>query len=90
MTPKELNLALAERYGGDPKHRVVRNINRAIRTLPGGNEVLDALTIMNASRNHAHSARAHDRVMACDAAIDKLETIRNAMETHILKTVRAS
>lgn len=83
MNGKELNEAIAKRFGvamGNLK----QTINRAIRTLPGGNETLDVLESLNAARNHAQRHRANDRVVATDAAIDRVEEIRTAMEKHVV------
>lgn len=81
---KHLNEAVAERFGvkmGRPS----QTINRAIRTLPGGGETLDALEALNAARNHAHRHRATDRVTATDAAIDRVEEIRSAMARYVIQ-----
>lgn len=66
-----------------------QTVNRAIRTLPGGAEVLDAIEASNAARNHAMRAGANERVIAIDAAIDRLEEIRGAMERYVIASVGA-
>ncbi|MCB0085006.1 MAG: hypothetical protein KDE47_28895, partial [Caldilineaceae bacterium] len=53
-------------------------INRFIRTLPGGAELLDAIESINAARNHAVRAGAAERVIAHDACLDRLEQVRDA------------
>lgn len=80
---KELYEEIAKRYGiqaGSPK----QTLNRAVRTLPGGTETLEALESLNAARNHAEKHKALDRVVAIDAAIDRVEEIREAMVKHII------
>jgi len=87
MTAKELNAAIAAQFSVKENADLRRTINAAIRTLPGGNQTLDALTTTNAARNHAQKARASDRIVAIDAALDSLETIRDAMELHVRKSI---
>lgn len=84
MNGKELNEAIAKRFGVAMASDKRKTINRAIRTLPGGNETLYALETLNAARNHAQRHRAEDRVIATDAAIDRVEEIRTAMEKHVV------
>lgn len=84
MNSKELNEAIAKRFCVEMASDKRKTINRAIRTLPGGNETLDALQSLNAARNHAQRHRAEDRVIATDAAIDRVEEIRDAMEKHVV------
>lgn len=85
---RELREAIAAKYSvstGGGKTEVI--INRAIRKLPGGNEVLDAIETTNAARNHAAKAGANDRIVAIDAAIDNLEDIREAMSRHVIESL---
>lgn len=84
MQPKNLNEAIAKRFGVPMASDKRKTINRAVRTLPGGNETLDALEALNAARNHAQRNHAADRVIATDAAIDRVEQIRSAMEQHVV------
>lgn len=91
MNGKQLQAAIFSRYGLQPSKASLKNtINRAIRTLPGGAETLDAIESENAARNHADRHRAIDRVIAIDNAIDALEKIREAMSTHVIKSVGGS
>lgn len=85
MTNRELSKAIAARFGVADAGRPDKTTNRAIRTLPGGNELLDAIESTNAARNHASRAGATDRVVAQDAAIDNLEAIRDAMAAYVIK-----
>lgn len=85
---RETRERLADRYGLPRSASIRQIINRAIRTLPGGNETLDALEALNAARNHAARAGVRDRVIATDAAIDRVESIREAMEDHIYRENR--
>lgn len=89
MTPKEISEAIAKKYGTSQTGKMHQRINRAIRKLPGGNETLDALEALNAARNHAQRAGALGRVTATDAAIDRVEGIRSAMQRHVLCSVGA-
>lgn len=86
MTSKELNEAIAKRFNVPMARDTRKTINRAIRTLPGGNEMLDALEALNAARNHAQRHGANDRIIATDAAIDRVEEIRTAMENYVRST----
>lgn len=86
MAQKNITEAIAEKYGVK-KDNKRKTINRAIRTLPGGNELLDAIESTNASRNHAQKAGDDMRVRSVDSAIDNLEDIREAMERHILESI---
>ena len=83
----DLKQRIAARYGVRPNVPIARLINRAIRTLPGGHELLDAIEAANAARNHAQRAGASERIVAIDAAIDRLEDIRSAMERHVRESV---
>lgn len=90
MSTKELVEAIAAHYSVSSNGSFVRVVNRAIRTLPGGNELLDAIETTNAARNHALRHKAGDRVIVLDVAIEKLEVIRAAMERHVIKTSTTS
>ena len=85
MTNREKSEAIAKAFGMEPKGDVRRTINAAVRKLPGGNELLDAIEATNAARNHAHRAKANDRVVAIDAALNRFEEIRTAMERYVFK-----
>jgi hypothetical protein len=87
ISAREINIAIARKYGCSPSRSLESNVNFAIRTLPGGNELLDAIETTNAARNHSSKARADDRVIALDASIDKLEAIRAAMKSHIIQNL---
>lgn len=87
MNGKELAEAIGAKYGVKANTSYSQLINRAIRTLPGGAELLDAIETTNAARNHADRVKAHDKVVALDAAIENLESIRSAMENHIIESV---
>jgi archaeosine-15-forming tRNA-guanine transglycosylase len=83
MNGKELNEEIARRYDV-PMGSLQKTINRATRTLPGGDETLDALESLNAARIHANRHKADERVIATDAAIDRVEEIRSAMRERII------
>jgi hypothetical protein len=85
MDGKELKEAIAEKFSVEIGGNLHKTINRAIRTLPGGNETLDALETLNAARNHASRHRATERVTAIDAAIDRVEEIRQSMERYVIE-----
>lgn len=87
MDNQELRKSIAAKYGGASNATTKKVINRAIRTLPGGPELLDAIMAANAARNHAARNNATDRIVATDAAIDRLEQIRDAMERHVIESV---
>ncbi len=87
MDVKTLRLAIVDRYGGPANRTLKKTLNHAIRTLPGGNETLDAIESLNAARIHAEQNKAHERVISTDAAIDRVEMIRDAMEQHIVRSV---
>jgi hypothetical protein len=82
-----LSEAIAAKYDVSGTGKLDRVINRAIRTLPGGPELLAAIETTNAARNHAQAHRAADRLIVIDQAIDKLELIRDAMARHICASV---
>lgn len=86
MSGKEVREAIAKTYGVSTNGQVKQVVNRAIRTLPGGPETLDAIEAANAARIHAAIAGAVDRIVAIDAGIERLESIRSAMVDHVLKT----
>ncbi len=85
MGSRELNESVARTFSVQKAADIRKTINRAVRTLPGGNETLDAIESLNAARNHASRHRANDRVIAIDAAIDWVEEIRSAMSAYVLK-----
>ena len=87
MNKTEIVEAIGQKFGVKPHSILLRTVNRAIRTLPGGSETLDALEAVNAARNHAHRAGKHDRLIGIDAAIDRLEEIRSAMERHVMEAI---
>lgn len=87
QTSKQLNELVASHFGVAMASSVQKTVNRAVRTLPGGAETLDAIESLNAARNHAHRHQAHDRIVVIDAAIDRVEQIRTAMERHVIETV---
>lgn len=87
MTDPELKAAIETHYGFSRKSNLDRALNAAIRTLPGGLELLSAIETTNASRNHAMRAGAKDRLVPLDTALDKLEDIREAMCLHIIAQV---
>lgn len=66
-----------------PVGNLQQTTNRAVRTLPGGDETLDAIEALNAACNHAQRAKAFDRVTATEAAIARVEEIRAAMVRHV-------
>lgn len=90
MDGKQLAEAIAEKYGIPAKGNRTQLINRAVRTLPGGNELLDAIEATNAARNHAARHKATDRVIAIDAALDRFEAIRDAMVKSIMDSVQGA
>ena len=90
MNGKELSAAIARVFCIDETPELRRTINRAIRTLPGGSETLDAIESLNAARNHASKHKAHDKVVAIDAAIDRVENIRSAMANYVLAKANES
>lgn len=86
MNHKEKIEAVCKAFGIDARSNLQKTANAVMRKfLPGGNEVLDAIEATNAARNHAARANSRDRVVAIDAAIDRLEEIRGAMERYIFK-----
>lgn len=88
MDGKQLIAEIGERYNLPPSRVSLRKqLNRAIRTLPGGPELLDSIESQNAARIHAERHNATDRVVAIDHAIDALEKIRDAMVRHVVEGV---
>ena len=85
MTNKEKNEAIAKAFGIEQRAALKGTVNAAVRKLPGGNELLDAIEATNAARNHADRARARDRVVAIDAALNRFEEIREAMERYVYR-----
>lgn len=85
MTNKEKNEAIAKAFSIEQRAALKGTTNAAVRKLPGGNELLDAIVATNAARNHAHAARAQDRVVAIDAALNRFEEIREAMERYVFR-----
>ena len=83
MTNREKSEAIAKAFTIEPRATLKNTINAAVRKLPGGNELLDAIEATNAARNHAHRAKANDRVVAIDAALNRFEEIRTAMERYV-------
>lgn len=83
MPASDTVVALAALYGVRQNSSLKQAVNRSIRTLPGGAELLDAIEAINAARNHAARAGAKDRVIAHDACLDRLEQVRDAMEDHV-------
>ena len=84
MSNRDRVRALAALYGVRPNSNICQAVNRSIRTLPGGAELLDAIESINAARNHADRAGATERVIAHNACLDRLEQVRDAMEEHVL------
>lgn len=85
-TRRRLNAAIAAKFGVPMASDLRKTINRAVRTLPGGDQTLDALEALNAARNHAQRHYAEERVVATDAAIDRVEEIRAAMEEYVVRS----
>jgi len=77
--------AICKAFGVAPRSNLPKTVNAAVRKLPGGNELLDAIEATNAARNHAHRAKAQDRVVAIDAALNRFEEIREAMERYVYR-----
>lgn len=84
MDAKQLSRSIAARWGvKDGGLR--KTVNRAIRTLPGGNETLDAIEAINAAILHAEQHGAAERVVANRSALLRVESIRQAMEDHVIE-----
>jgi hypothetical protein len=83
LDTKETRSRVARYFDVSDSGKTVRVVNRAIRKLPGGNELLDAIETTNAARNHAARHGSADRVVVLDVAIDKLECVRAAMQAHV-------
>ena len=75
---------ICDEFGIEPAANFKKTVNRAIRTLPGGNELIEAITTENAALNHADRAGKNDRAIAIDSAINNLEEIYAAMRAHVV------
>jgi hypothetical protein len=59
-------------------------INRAIRAeLPGGNECLDALAFFHEMKHRLNETRGEPAAAVCQAAMDRLALVADAMEAEI-------
>ncbi len=69
-----------------------RRMNKAIRQLPGGDEVLDGLAavedMLRALRKRADDGdqRAAEKVSVAEVGRDRLDDVRDALAEHIQKT----
>lgn len=85
MNHKEKIEAVCKTFSIEPRSNLPKTINAAIRKLPGGDELLDAIEATNAAQHHAHRANAKDRVVAIGAALKRFEEIREAMERYVCR-----
>jgi hypothetical protein len=71
---------------GKPKGQLQSALNAAIRQMPGGNEALDALTLMHEMQHRLARDGAPEAQRAiAQVAMDRLGGIVNAMEASVRK-----
>lgn len=81
---KTTSQRLVEKYGGPPKASLRRSINHAVRSLPGGNDVLDQITRLNELRFNSTDSVEREAYLV---GLMALERIRKQMVDHVLDSV---